>query len=139
MQFLVNFSIPRNLVTHSKKVRFLLRLLYFQIAALCVVLICSVSSVIWCIWFRNISKLLEKISKYHLERTQTKSMESVSRNSTGLGMCELSDNLMKNKEEDSWDIDIDVSDTGKDFMFLFDLLAHTAGIVKIPNINNFIS
>ena len=54
-------------------------------------------------------------------------------------MCELSDNLMKNKEEDSWDIDIDVSDTGKDFMFLFDLLAHTAGIVKIPNINNFIS
>ena len=57
----------------GKKVRFFLRLLYLQIAGLCVVLICSLCSITWCLWFRSISRLLEKIAQYHVQRTKTKS------------------------------------------------------------------
>ena len=111
----------------AKKVRFFLRLEYCQIAALCVVLVCSICSITWCIWFRNISKLLEKIAQYHVERTGAKSAEKISNGGSGLAMNDLaqSQNLV---DDDSWDIDIDVTETGKDFLFLFDLLAHTAGM-----------
>ena len=50
-------------------------------------------SLIWCLCFRSVSKLLEKIKKYKVH----------------------------------WDVEIDKSD-GQDFLFLFDLLAHTSGI-----------
>ena len=41
---------------------------------------------------------------------------------------EISEKLLENKDDDSWDLDINISETGKDFLFLFDLLSHTAGI-----------
>ena len=105
----------------GKKVFFFLRLAYIQIAALCIVLFCSVCSITWCVWFRNISKLLEKIAKFHEAKMEKRELSKGS----GLEMNEIENKLV---EEDSWDLDIDVEDTGKDFLFLFDLLAHTAGI-----------
>ena len=108
----------------GKKVRFFLVLQYVQLVALGLVLLCSLGSLTWCLWFRSISKLLEKIS---IERTEKKERDNVSNGSVGIGMNDITDSLVK-KGEDSWDIDIDISETNNDFVFLFDLLAHTAGI-----------
>ena len=75
----------------GKKVHFFLRLLYIQIVTLGLVLLCSLGSLVWCLCFRSVSKLLDKI-------------ESI-----------------------KWDVEIEKTD-GQDFLFLFDLLAHTSGI-----------
>ena len=77
----------------GKKVHFFLRLLYIQIGTLLLVLFCSLGSLIWCLCFRCVSKLLEKIEKYKVD----------------------------------WDVEIEKSD-GQDFLFLFELLAHTSKI-----------
>ena len=77
----------------GKKVHFFLRLLYIQVVTLVLVLFCSLGSLIWCLFFRSVSKLLDKIEKYKVD----------------------------------WDVEIEKSD-GQDFLFLFDLLAHTSGI-----------
>ena len=77
----------------GKKVHFFLRLLYIQIVTLLLVLFCSLGSLVWCLCFRSVSKLLDKIEKYKVD----------------------------------WDVEIEKTD-GQDFLFLFDLLAHTSGI-----------
>eukprot|EP00092_Neocalanus_flemingeri_P032028 GFUD01034810.1.p1 GENE.GFUD01034810.1~~GFUD01034810.1.p1 ORF type:complete len:905 (+),score=215.05 GFUD01034810.1:108-2822(+) len=77
----------------GKKVHFFLRLLYIQTGTLVLVLFCSLGSLIWCFFFRSVSKLLDKIETYKID----------------------------------WDVEIEKND-GQDFLFLFDLLAHTSGI-----------
>ena len=77
----------------GKKVQFFLNLLFVQILVLVLIFICSCVSIIWALLFRNISVLLQKIEKYHVD----------------------------------WDVEIEKT-TGRDFLFLFDMLAHTSGI-----------
>ena len=115
----------------AKKVRFFLRLQYIQIVALSLVLLCSLASITWCLWLRSISKLLEKIAKYHMKRTENtggNAKDDTISHSSAAGLDMKMSEMLLEKDEDSWDVDIDVSETGKDFLFLFDLLAHTAGI-----------
>ena len=99
--------------------------------ALSLVLLCSLASITWCLWLRSISKLLEKIAKYHMKRTENtggNSKDDTISHSSAAGLDMKMSEMLLEKDEDSWDVDIDVSETGKDFLFLFDLLAHTAGI-----------
>ena len=77
----------------GKKIQFFLNLLYIQISVLIAVFFCSWSSIIWVMFFRNISGLLKKIEKFRVD----------------------------------WDIEIEKTH-GKDFLFLFDMLAHTSGL-----------
>lgn len=49
----------------GKKVTFFLWLLYVQIATMTLVCICSTGSLVWCIFFRSVSRLLDKIEKAH--------------------------------------------------------------------------
>ena len=77
----------------GKKIQFFLNLLYIQISVLIAVFFCSCASLIWVMFFRNISVLLKKIDRYRVD----------------------------------WDIDLETTQ-GKDFLFLFDMLAHTSGI-----------
>jgi len=77
----------------GKKIHFFLRLLYIQLVTLVLVLFCSLASLIWCLFFRSITKLLDKIEKFRVD----------------------------------WVVEIEKSD-GQDFLFLFDLFAHTSGI-----------
>jgi len=104
----------------AKKVRFFLVLQYVQLVALGLVLLCSLGSLTWCLWFRSISKLLEKMSIQRLEKKERDDLSN--------GMNDETDGFIKKNREDSWDIDIDISETNNDFVFLFDLLAHTAGV-----------
>ena len=77
----------------GKRVGFYLKLLYIQIATQFLVLICCVGSLIWSIFFRSVSQLLEKIEGNKID----------------------------------WDVELEKNE-GEDFLFLFDLLAHTSGI-----------
>ena len=120
-------------VCEGKKVNFLLNLQIIQIAALSLVLLCSFSSIIWCVGFRSVSQLLKKIAKHRFEKNgerQAASLDNISQTSDGIGMKDIKQTLLdrKNEDDDSWDVNIDLTETGKDFLFLFDLLAHTAGI-----------
>ena len=78
----------------GKKVQFFLNLLFVQISVLVLIFICSCVSIIWALLFRNISRLLQKIEKYHVD----------------------------------WDVEMEEKTSGRDFLFLFDMLAHTSGI-----------
>ena len=77
----------------GKKIQFFLNLLFVQISVLVLIFICSCISIIWALLFRNISVLLQKIEKYHVD----------------------------------WDVETETT-SGRDFLFLFDMLAHTSGI-----------
>lgn len=115
-------------VCEGKKVNFLLNLQFIQIAALFLVLLCSCGSIIWCVGFRSVSKLLVKIAKHYNGGTKAVSLENLSQNSDGIGMKDVKDRLLEKTNDDALDVSIDLIKTGKDFLFLFDLLAHTAGI-----------
>ena len=117
-------------VCEGKKVNFLLNLQFIQIAALSFVLLCSCGSIIWCVGFRSVSQLLEKIAKHCHGRMKVPSLDDVSHTSDGIGMKDVNERLLEKTNEtgDAFDVNIDLTKTGKDFLFLFDLLAHTAGI-----------
>ena len=85
----------------GKKVHFLLRLLYIQTGSLVMVLACSIGSIVWCVRFRSISRLLDRFRA-------EKGAEPL------LG-------------EDDGAVLGSEKHPGQDFLFLFDLLAHTAG------------
>ena len=76
----------------GKRVSFYLKLLYIHTASQFLILLCCFGSLIWCLYFRSVSKLLEKLEKSQIDW----------------------DVIMENNE-------------GQDFLFLFDLLAHTSG------------
>ena len=82
-----------NLLCEGKRVSFYLKLLYLQTAALLLILLCCLGSLIWYGFFRNVSQLLNKMEKSKID----------------------------------WDVELETNE-GQDFLFLFDLLAHTSGI-----------
>ena len=47
----------------GKKVLFFLRLLYVHVATMVLVMGCSAGSIVWCLFFRSVSSLLEKIKR----------------------------------------------------------------------------
>ena len=77
----------------GKKVSFFIILLYFSVALQVICLFCSTGSLIWCLFFRDITNLLRDIQE----------------------VSSAEDFILIAKE-------------GRDFIFLFDLLAHTSGI-----------
>ena len=77
----------------GKRVSFYLKLLYIAIATQFLILLCCFGSLIWCFFFRSVSKLLEMMEKSKID----------------------------------WDVELEDNE-GDDFLFLFDLLAHTSGI-----------
>ena len=82
----------------GKRVSFYLKLLYIHTATQFLILLCCAGSLIWCLYFRSVSKLLEKLEKSQID----------------------------------WDVvSEDRMGRGQDFLFLFDLLAHTSGKYRV--------
>ena len=109
---------------HAKKANFFQLALGIQIALLFVHGGCSIGSIVWCQYYRHITALLEHIKGVH---------EDNKRKENRNGMMDKSENepiwigATSNETEDIFEED-DPSMNGKDFLFLFDMLAHTCGI-----------
>ena len=55
----------------GKKVLFFLRLLYVHVATMVLVMVCSAGSVVWCLFLRSVSSLLEKIKRSSIDSNIT--------------------------------------------------------------------
>lgn len=85
---------------HGKKEEFFQLALYIHIILIALHGICSAGSIIWCSYFRSITKFLKYIKR----------------------------KIKDDKESEDIFGGNDVTENGEDFLFLFDLLAHSCGI-----------
>ncbi|QQP57419.1 Uncharacterized protein FKW44_002400 [Caligus rogercresseyi] len=87
----------------GKKMKFFVIGMYAQIVLLGLHAICSIGAITWCFGFRSISNLLRKLSDDALQ-------------------------IQKKKKIRHGSYEFHTYRKGNDFLFLFDLLAHTCGI-----------
>ena len=105
---------------HAKKAGFFQLAMGIQMALLLVHGLCSVGSIVWCKYFRNITKLLEHIKAVMSSEHEKESDEKLENEVIWIGTS-------KKEKEDIFE-ENDAALTGKDFLFLFDMLAHSCGI-----------
>ena len=84
---------------HGKKEDFFKYALYIHIILVALYGICSIGSIVWCSYFRSLTKLLKEIER-----------------------------KIKQGEEGEDIFKYDNANAGKDFLFLFDLLSHSCGV-----------
>ena len=101
---LVNTEGTLHFLCEGKKVGFFLLVLWVHIFLTCMYALCSMGSLIWCLYFRSLSSLYKLIKKSKLQGYEWE---------------------MDSPTEDEAE---DLMKTGKDFLFLFDLLAHCCGL-----------
>jgi hypothetical protein len=104
---------------HAKKAGFFHLAMGIQISLLVIHGICSIASIVWCQYFRNVTSLLKHIEV--MSKEQDKEYDETSDN----GAIWIGDNTKT--KENIFEHD-DPLLKGKDFLFLFDMLAHTCGI-----------
>ena len=109
-----------NFQCHAKKAGFFQLAMGIQISLLFLHGICSIASIVWCQYFRNITLLLK-----HIKEVMSKEPDNEHDETSENGPIWIGDN--KKKKEDIFE-ENDPSLSGKDFLFLFDMLAHTCGI-----------
>ena len=105
---------------HAKKAGFFQLAMGIQIALVLIHGLCSVGSIVWCLYFRNITKLLKHIKTVMSKEDQTEKDEKSENDVIWMRTC-------KKEKEDIFQ-ENDEALKGKDFLFLFDLLAHSCGI-----------
>ena len=101
IQGLVSTTGMLHFLCEGKKVELFLLILFIHIVLIALYALCSFGSIVWCLYFRSLSRLYNLIKKSKLRGYEWES-DSVSKG-----------DLVKN---------------GKDFLFLFDLLAHCCGL-----------
>ena len=93
-----------------KKVGFFLVLTALGVAAQCVVLLCSIGSLIWYAFFRRVSQILRSLKTSRIDYDQNGTMLKTLRTDN-----DQNDTILDDEEN-------------KDFWFLMDLIAHSSGI-----------
>ena len=87
----------------GKKVGLFLSILWVHIFLISLHALCSMGSIIWCVYFRSLSGLYKIIKKSKLQGYEW-------------------------ERDSALEAEEDLTKTGKDFLFLFDLLAHCCGL-----------
>ena len=121
---IINFPGTAYFQCHAKKANFFQLALGIQIALLFVHGGCSVGAIVWCQYYRHITGLLKHIkSVYQNEKIKEDRYATIDKS-------ENSQIWIKTNDKETEDIfeENDPSMNGKDFLFLFDMLAHTCGI-----------
>ena len=108
---------------HAKKASFFQLAMAIQIALLLIHGLCSIGSIIWCQFFRNVTKLLKQIKDAVSKENQI--VENELDEKLENEVIWIGTNAV---EKETFFEENDPSLYGKDFLFLFDMLAHTCGI-----------
>ena len=108
---------------HAKKASFFQLAMAIQVALLLIHGLCSIGSIVWCQFFRIVTKLLK-----HIKDAISKENQIVENELDGKSENEVIWIATNATEKENFFEENDPSLYGKDFLFLFDMLAHTCGI-----------